>query len=249
MKKLISLFLALTLCCMLIPAVSEDVSVDGTWYIAGAKSEGAEFQVVDPEAITLTINKDGTFLLNTSSSGMSQEGTWTVADSVLSLTAEDQTTEVQINGNMLEIETGNTMVQLSQTPAEPYQLPVPVVSETADAFNGTWIPCAQISSGLYSAMSGETIAQYGKISIDSGKVSVLSDSGNGEYVTAATYEMTFADGILSGEDSSTIPTELSLLLLEDGSLYFETIVKFSEDVSMMIGVIYIPEADAEVPAA
>ena len=249
MKKLISLFLALILCCALIPAGAEDVSLTGTWYMAGATAEGTEIQVVDPEAITLTINEDGTFLLTASSYGASQEGTWTVADSVLSLKAQDQTTDLQISGDSLEINMGTTVVSLSRTPAEAAPFPAPVVAESADAFNGIWIPCAQVTSGMYAKMPEEAIAQYGKISIDDGKVSVLYDSGSGEYVTAITYETAFADGILTGEDSSTIPTRMSLFFLEDGSLCFDTIMSFGEGASIGMSVIYLPEAAAEEPAA
>ena len=249
MKKLISLFLALILCCALVPAGAEDVSVTGTWYMAEAKAEGVEIQVIDPEAITLTINEDGTFLLTAATYGASQEGTWTVADSVLSLKAQDQTTDLQISGDSLDINMGTTVVSLSRTPAEAVSFPAPVAAESADAFNGIWIPCAQVTSGMYAKMSEESIAQYGKISIEDGKVSVLYDSGSGEYVTAVTYETTFADGTLTGEDSSTIPTRMSLFLLEDGSLCFETIMSFGEGASVGMSVIYLPEAAAEEPAA
>ena len=123
------------------------------------------------------------------------------ADSVLSLTAQDQTTDLQISGDSLEINMGTTVVSLSRTPAEAVSFPAPVAAESADAFNGIWIPCAQVTSGMYAKMSEESIAQYGKISIEDGKVSVLYDSGSGEYVTAVTYETTYGDGILTGEDS------------------------------------------------
>ena len=144
---------------------------------------------------------------------------------------------------------GTTVVSLSRTPAEATSFPAPVAAESADAFNGIWIPCAQVTSGMYAKMSEESIAQYGKISIEDGKVSVLYDSGSGEYVTAVTYETTFADGTLTGEDSSTIPTRMSLFLLEDGSLCFETIMSFGEGASVGMSVIYLPEAAAEEPAA
>ena len=61
MKKLIAVILSLALCCLLIPAVAEETPVAGTWYIVSANAQDQDFQVVDPEGITVTINDDGTF--------------------------------------------------------------------------------------------------------------------------------------------------------------------------------------------
>ena len=86
MKKMISTILALALCCLLVTAVADEASPVGTWYIGRAMSDSIEIQVVDPEAIVLTVNEDNTFTLETA--GMSASGTWTFEDSAITLTPE-----------------------------------------------------------------------------------------------------------------------------------------------------------------
>ena len=92
MKKLISVFLALTLCCALIPAVAEEASLAGTWYISRAQADGMDIRVIDPEAMVLTVSEDGTFTLTVSSFGVTQTGTWKVEDAALKLIIDEENT-------------------------------------------------------------------------------------------------------------------------------------------------------------
>ena len=128
MKKMIAVILSLALCCLLIPAVAEDGSLTGTWYIKSANKDGVDIQVVDPEGITVTVNEDGTFSMSAGSASVS--GTWIAADSVITMTAgEDNATEFTIDGDELVWDMDGTVVYLSRTPAEKTEGPAAVTAD------------------------------------------------------------------------------------------------------------------------
>ena len=240
MKRIIAFFLILSLCAALIPAVAEDSSLVGTWYVTAAKIDNMEVQVIDPEVITLTLNEDGTFVRAIASLGLSDAGTWSSTESVLSLTSDNQTTEVRIVGDTLDYVVDTDTYTLSRTPAEPVSLPAAVAAESMDAFNGTWTPYAAITSGLYMILDDENVAVFGRIQIENGSISFLFDSGNGEYAADGPYEGTFADGILTMHDNSALPTTNTFALMEDGSLNITTIIDNNAGETMELIMIYRP---------
>ena len=148
MKKLIAVILSLALCCLLIPAVAEEASVTGTWYILDASRDGADIQVVDPEGITVVFNEDGTCTM--AMGAMSGTAAWTVADSVITITGdeEEEKTEFKIDGDNLVFDNAGTTVRLTKTPAEKPAGPAALAPETVDAFDGTWLPKAQPMTGI-----------------------------------------------------------------------------------------------------
>lgn len=248
MKKLIAVILSLALCCLLIPAVAEDGSLAGTWYIKSANKDGTDIQVVDPEAITVTVNEDGTFLM--SAGGASVSGTWVAADSVITMTAgEDNATEFTIDGDELIWDMNGTLVSLSKTPGKKSEGPAAVTAESADAFDGTWIPKAQLMYGLYAELPEEQAAMLAVMKIEAGKISSLYSNGEGGFIDMGTYGASLTDGKLTFEDSSMIPFKGVLTLLEDGRLLYETIMTSDDGQSITMGYIYVREAAAEEPAA
>ena len=248
MKKLIAVILSLALCCLLIPAVAEEASVAGTWYIKAASKAGVDIQVVDPEGFTVTINEDGTFSLVVG--GITRKGTWTREDSVLTMTlAEDNFTEFTVDGEELVFEFAGTTARMSRTPGEKPESPAAVAAESADAFEGTWAPFAQLTYGLYAEMNEDEKAALATVKIDAGKVSSLYSNGEGGLVELASYDASLADGKLTFEDSSFFPFKAVLTLLEDGTLIYETTMFSDDGESVTLGYVYVREAAAEEPAA
>lgn len=228
MKKLISVFLALALCCAMLPAFAEEGAPVGTWYISGAEADGIAVQVVDPNALTVTVNEDGTFTLAASGLGVEQKGSWSVADGKITLKIdEENSTEFRIDGDRLVYNMGATIVYLSRTPAEPAAIAEAVPAESAEAFDGTWTPCAQLMMGLYSPLKPETAAAAGSIVIGGGKMnSVYKDDAGNPYVASST-DVTFADGSLTFEDT-TFGTKGTLSLLKDGTLRYSAVTTLGE---------------------
>lgn len=249
MKQLIAVILSLALFCLLIPAVAEEASPAGTWYLKAASKDGADIQVVDPEGIVVKVNEDGTFAIIVG--GVTRNGTWTREDSsVFTMAlAEDDKTEFTLDGEELVFELTGTIVRMSRTPGEKPEGPAAVAAESADAFEGTWIPFAQLEYGLYAELSEEGKAGYATVQIGDGKVRSLFSNGEGGFSELAAYEASVADGKLTFEDSAFIPFKAVLTLLDDGTLLYETTMFSDDGESVTIGLIYVREAAAEEPAA
>lgn len=226
MRKILSVMLTLALCCMLIPAVAEDASLAGTWYLVKGANGDQELQVVDPEAISVVLHEDGTALLSMAAYGVSKECTWSAADSVLTLDSgvegEDPMT-LAIEDGQLAFSLGASKAYLSRTAAEPFVLPEAVTAESAEAFNGTWIPFAQMAMGLFYTMSEEEIAAAGILELDNGKITVNYIGEDGQAIPANVYEGSFADGLLTAVDESFGTSTMTVTLLEDGSLRYDTV--------------------------
>ena len=242
MKKFVSMLLALALCCMLVPGVAENASPTGTWYISGAQSEDADIRVIDPKAIVLTVNGDGTFSLNVREYGAEQKGTWSVAESVLTLAVDQgDPSYFRIDGDELVYEMGATSVRLSRTPGEPEPLAAQVPAESAAAFNGTWVPHAQMVMGLYSPLSAETAAASGKLSIQDGKVETILPGDDGKPYVLSSNMAAFTDGSLTFEETS-FGTKSTLSLLDDGTLEYRAAISMGE-VTVDMVYFYIPEGE------
>lgn len=248
MKKLLAVILSLALCCLLLPAVAEEASLAGTWHILSASAEGTEIQVVDPEAISVTVNEDGTFELT--AMGTTQSGNWTVEDSVITMAVdEENVTAFTIDGDELAFDMGNgTIARLTREAVEPAAFPAAVAAESADAFDGLWLPYGQMMYGLYAPMSAEQAAAYGRLQFEGGKVTVLYDDGNGGSIETGSYDAAFADGSLTFEDNSFVATVMTVTLLEDGSLKYTSVMS-TGDAPIEMSFIYVRAADAEEPAA
>ena len=242
MKKVISVLLALALSLMMIPAFAEGADYTGTWYIQRGVSGEETLEVVDPEGITLELREDGTFAMNTA--GITAEGTWTVGEDGVVLTVDGTPTTLRVEGEELVLDSAGAVAYLGRTPATPKELPAPLTVTEVEAFNGTWVPVAQISSGLFAKIDPAT-SQLGEVVIENGMVKTTADG----YETEPA-EFTFADGVQSGEDTSIIPTQMSMTLLEDGSLCYRMTVTLGE-ITMPVILICAPKqavfGDGEEP--
>ena len=238
MKKILSVILVLAMCCVLIPASAEDAPLAGTWYLTKGLNGEQELCVVNPEAITVTLNEDGTALLTVAAYNVSRECTWTSDGSVLTLETGvegEEPVTMTVEGDALVFSLGTSTAYLSRTPAEPFTLPGAAAAESAEAFDGTWIPYAQVAMGLYYPMSEAEIAAATVPVIANGTITVHYSGDDGQLIPANVYEGTFADGVLTVEDHSLDgmvsmggeavdgTTYMTLSLLEDGSLRYDTV--------------------------
>ena len=244
MKKMISMVLALALCLMLVPAVAEEASVVGTWYLSRAESSQAAIDVVDPEGIVFVFAEDGTCDVNIKAYGATQEGTWKQEGSSVTITIQDQAQTLELKDGDLVYSMGGSTAYLSRTPGEAVAIPALIQAESAEAFNGRYIAVAQLSTGLYAVIPEEMAASMGILSIENGKASVLVD-GTAMQET----EFAFENGVMTAEDNSVLPIKSVLTLMENGNLCFTTIIE-QGGMSVEMSYIYAPcEAVEEAPAA
>ena len=244
MKKMISMVLALALCLMLVPAVAEEASVVGTWYLSRAESSQAAIDVVDPEGIVFIFAEDGTCALNIKAYGATQEGTWKQEGSSVTITIQDQPQTFELKDGELVYAMGNETAYLSRTPGEAVAIPAAIQAESAEAFNGQYTVVGQLTMGLYAHIPEEMAAAMGVLSIENGKASVLMD-GTAMQET----EFAFENGVLTAEDNSVLPIKSVLTLMENGNLCFTTIIE-QGGMSVEMSYIYAPdEAAEEAPAA
>ena len=218
MKKLISVLLALVLCCMMIPAMAESDSMAGVWYIGHATINGEPVVVYDPEVVTMTLLEDGTGVLAYLALGMQIDCTWSSTDSALTVAVEGQgELQYPIVDGEIELAQESIVLYMTRTPDDtPVDLPAAVEAESADAFDGKWVPSKVIAYGLLAnvadVISGD--ASIASMKIEGGKVTYITD-GSDELKTA---DLTLENGVLTGTDSDNALTTLTLL--EDGSLMY-----------------------------
>ena len=234
MKKLVSLILCLALCCLLIPAVAEDASPVGTWYMTRAEKDGIEIKVTDNEGITLVVNEDKTFTMTVKGLGDPASGTWTFADGKLTMTVDGESTEFTLNNGELLYDMEGTSVYLSQTPAEPFALSPAAPAESVDAFDGDWTPYAEVAYGMYGVLPPDSVDSAGSLKIEGGKITVLYGT-----TEAGAYDTVFQDGSLYAEDNTYFPTNMTATLLEDGTLYYNTVMQLGEGQTMEMALICV----------
>ncbi len=156
MKKLFSLLLALALCGAMVSGLAEDTapaddaaSLAGVWYLTGGSTPVATFRAVGSDPWTLTLADDGTFA--TTLPFLEAAGTWTQAGDAVTLSAADgyRSGTLQMTGGELVLDYHGTTYVFSRTAPEPMALPAAVPVESAAALNGTWIPSAAMTGGMY----------------------------------------------------------------------------------------------------
>ena len=174
------------------------------------------------------------------------DGVVYVADSVITITGdeEEEKTEFKIDGDNLVFDNAGTTVRLTKTPAEKPAGPAALAPETVDAFDGTWLPKAQLAYGLYGELTEDEKAMVATLKIEAGKVTAVPSFGDPE-----SYDAAFADGKLAFEgESFFIPFKAVITLLDDGTLLNETTMDMG-GAEMTVGYILVKEAAAEEPAA
>ena len=211
MKKLFAILTVLVmLCCS--AAFAEATDVLGDWYLVELQGEGLS---INPASmgmeITMTLNEDNTMTMVSAMGGEdaeTQTGTWALTENGITMTQEDETTELTlVDGQLTMNMEGNGLV-FAREPAEAEPLPAPVAAESEDAFFGTWKMSAINMMGMMlpvDALGGDESF----LTVEAGKATITSGEETYEYAT------TFADGALT----LTLEDETQVAQLnDDGSL-------------------------------
>ena len=248
MKKLISLVLILCMACMLIPAVAEEESVLGTWYLKEAVMEGLTLQASDlGMSITMEFGEDGTLVVTTSYGGDPEveTDTWVQDGSVITITSNGQDMPLTLANGVLSMDMGEGLMNFTREAAatEESAPAAAVAAEGEEAFFGTWVLSSIEVMGKsvpVSLLSTFGLDMSVTITIEAGKAT-LAFTYSGESKEQA-LETSFADGKLAlaagGAEFS------SLTLMESGDLAF-TLPIDGQDFSVTL----TPADAAEEPAA
>ena len=163
MKKLISLLLMVCMVALLVPAMAEGVV--GTWY-AVSMSEGE--MTISPAdmgmSVTMTLNEDGTAMLESSGMDEPQTGSWTQdGDKVIIVDANGEEEEAILADGTLTLTEGEMIMVFSQEePQNSAAAAEAVLADSEDAFYGTWIvDKIEIEGTFYSLSMLENIENTG----------------------------------------------------------------------------------------
>ena len=219
MKKLISLLLMVCMVALLVPAMAEGVV--GTWY-AVSMSEGE--MTISPAdmgmSVTMTLNEDGTALLESSGMDEPQTGTWTQdGDKVIIVDANGEEEEAILADGTLTLTEGEMIMVFSQEePQNSAAAAEAVLADSEDAFYGTWIvDKIEIEGTFYSLSMLENIGMNVEIiyTIEAGKAEMSFKMGENE-LGPVELPVTFEDGMLKVTN-----TPLTIQLADDGGILTE----------------------------
>lgn len=207
MKKLITILAAVMLTAALTGTAiaSEAGDLAGTWYLATMVQDGMEVDASVVASmgmnITVTLNEDGTAIMDMS--GSATEGTWTPDGG---LQVEENPIPLQLVDGNLVIEQGNVKMVLSKEPPEikTFTLAPAVENPQLGDFNGTW------KSTLYQFMGISM-----PIKLAGTEFSFTIQDGSVKY-SETTYDMENNFAVLD-----TIEKEFSAKQAEDGTLFID----------------------------
>ena len=241
MKKLISLILALALCCMLVSAVADE-EITGAWYAKTIKAGDQEYDAAAMGLnMTITLNEDGT-----ASSGEST-GTWTLEGDQITVTIEGSPATGTVTADTLTLEAdGQTLIFTREAP-EGITLADAVAAESIEEFYGEY-------TLAYMDMDGTVVdvalfgGLYPDLKLEEGVIEFVASSD--EDLFAALYNVLglqgeFADGVMNLK-STLEGTEATGTIekLEDGMI---KVTLNSYDTQVIF--YYAPAEAAEEPAA
>ena len=239
MKKFFALILVLAMACALLPATAEE-DMTGVWYM---KTMVVGEQTIDVAMMgmegSLTLNADGTGVM--ASNGQDSECSWTPT----SITINGDTAELALVDGELVISSEGTSMVFSREAPSAVEMAPENLNAAAEDFNGNWT-CAYLDmeGTIVPASLMEAAGQaLPVIAFENGKFS-LEGGTLGDVIGAILPELTYADGVYTGESTfgdTVIPFRLSLL--EDGLL------RFSCTMGETPTTMYFTRAEAEAPAA
>ena len=233
MKKLISLFLILALCCMMIPAMADE-DITGEWYFS--------YQGM---AITMTLNEDGTFIMEIAGAATLGEGTWTAEGEKVLLTNADSTIEGTIDDGQITVVDGELVDKFTREPVNVFT-PAEVNPEAAmEDFNGTWVAAYASMAGIYMAAPEGTEEI---LTIDNGFITLGENNSLVFYLGTEPVELTYENGSLNylleiPNDAAPMTLSIKVEILQDGMM------ALSVDMGYGASTLYLNQAAAEEPAA
>ena len=126
MKKLVSMILALALCCAIAPSMA-DGDLTGEWY--------ASFAGVP---MTMTINADGTVTMSSPNKQGSASGTWKLEGDQLSITENGSTTTATVSNEGIKLSSGGMDMLFTREPVAAITVAEVKTDAAAADFQGEW---------------------------------------------------------------------------------------------------------------
>ena len=216
MKKIIAWALALTLLCLSVPALAEDLT--GDWYLLGMKTEEISINAADQGVSTvMTLNADGTAQV-VSAYGEGEpdvlDGAWTVTDVGVAVTMEESTQEFVLEDGTLVLEEEGMVSVFGREAPAPTAMPAFIAAETEDQFFGEWVLTKSFYMGM--TMSASAMGDS-RVIIEAGKLTESTAAEDGDEPISIEHATAFADGKLTvnGEEGEAL---LTVELMEDGGL-------------------------------
>lgn len=217
MKRWMAILLCAALLCG--AAVAEAVDVTGKWYLLVIEQQEKSVNPADMGLeMNIELNEDGTgttFMTG----GDVLEATWTLADGVLEVTANECPIAFDImeDGTLVNVdENGLRMVMSREAPTPSFIPAADAVAESLSQFDGEWMTKKVNVYGVYADF--EDLSSMGltdgSVSIHDGIVTKLGEeeAQTGELVDG---QMIVASGVENDEDNLF---GTSITLLEDGSI-------------------------------
>lgn len=250
MRKLISIVLILCMACMMIPAVAEENSLIGTWYLKEAVSGEMTLDVsMLGMSMSIELKEDGTAEVVTAygEESSAKEGTWTQDGETVTVTADGEPGQLTFaDGTLIMEQEGGKMIFTQEVPEAATPSTTLIEAESEEAFFGTWeLSSMEIMGQLVpvALLSGFGMDITAALTIEAGKA-ILSFSFNGE-AKETEIPTTFTEGklALSAEETEFAP----LALTESGDLAF--VLPVGEQTFSLYLSPAQPEEAAEEPAA
>ena len=252
MKKLISIVLILCMACMMIPAVAEESSLLGTWYLKEAVSGEMTLDVsMLGMNMSIELKEDGTAVVVTAygEESASKEGTWAQDGDAVTVTVDGQPGQLAYaDGTLVMEQEGGKMIFTQEVPEAATPTTTLIDAESEEAFFGTWeLSSMEIMGQVVpvSLLSGFGIEMTASMTIEAGKA-ILAFSFNGE-AKEAEIPTVFAEGKLALSAEETESEFAPLSLTESGDLAF--VLPIGEQVFSLYLSPVQPEEGAEEPAA
>ena len=254
MKKFVSLFLALCLVVLMVPALAE-ADFTGTWYLVTLNMNGSLIE--NPAAMGLnmsfTLNEDGTAVA--SNNGETTDSTWSYEDGKLII--DDLEMVINEDGTITADmgESGYMIFSRVAPEAEEIKIADPNPDAALEDYAGTWI-CKYVSvNNMTLDIQQIPLEQIGATEIPGLEIegANVKMTGLDSLAGSESLEMAFEDGTLYLDlgaklkevlGSSDLDMTIKIQMLQDGMISLEV------NMGMTIIFVFTPAAEAEeAPAA
>lgn len=231
MKKLLCILLALLM--LGCTAFAEGVNYAGVWVLTGLETEGVrmgpESLAASDMSLTLTLNEDGTCVLDTVEAVVS--GGWYVTEGVLYIDDGTEVVAFTYADDMLIVEDEGGRMMLTREGAAPAVTGttnlVILTGVPAEAFEGVWALATVESLDMEASVGA--VGTYVFLELDDGVGLYIQMDANGEAIQEKiTYEVLETEDmgtvlvlIYQSESMETAVELMALNMLEDGRLTCE----------------------------
>ena len=226
-------------------AFAQEDDVTGEWYLISMASGGQEFDAsmlaTFEMSVTLTLNEDGTFVMETTGEEPA-EGTYTYDAGAGELVGEESTVPFTVTDGILEAAMDEVSMKFSREmpEAEPFSVADPVEAADLSDFDGVWVGETMVMEGMpipleMAGMDLIVTIENGKITAKTIYTSSFTDETEEAEPeeTETVYEGVLQDGVLVADPAADSDvygaTTAYLQLREDGRMTMGNDSPFEEE--------------------